>query len=253
MIAAAYDEGDAFSDGHAGKGAAVGKIQGDLHGFRGNEGDAVLHGPVGDAGLAGKDGAVRHEGAQAQGLQLRADELLVLGQMDDGLNLRRGKPAVKQRRLDAGGQEFKEDALQLGGVDGAAVCGKAHGKTHQKLAVRRTDGDGGALQHLLAAAADRDQAALAGAFGLEGIFFDLLKKQPVQVILQGDAAVLFLIISGRKGGLRAVHLDAEPGRGGKGISLDMVDAKDEASEGIESLQVLVGRVAFMIHRAQQAS
>ena len=104
----------------------------------------------------------------------------------------------------------------------------------------------------ISAAAYRDQTAFSGAFGLKGVFFNFLIKQPVQVVLQGDAAVLFLIISGRKGRLRAVNLDAEPGGRSKGVSLHMVDAKNEVPEEIRPSQILVGRVAFMVHCAQHA-
>ena len=130
MVAAAHDQGDAFADSHAGKGTMVGQIEGDLHGLRRDKRNAVLHGPVRYAGLAGQDGAVRHESAQSKGGELRADELLILGQMDDGLHLCGGKPAVKQCGCDAGRKELKENALQLGGVDGPSVCGKAYGKAH---------------------------------------------------------------------------------------------------------------------------
>ena len=253
MIAAAHDQSDPPADSHAGNRAAVGKRESDLHRFRGNEGDAVLHGAIRYAGLPGKNGAVCHKGAQAKRRKLRADELLILGQMNDGLQPGGGKTAVKQRRLHAGGQEVKEDALQLGGVDGPAVCRKTHGEAHQELAVRRTEGDGGTLQNLLSAAAYRDQAAFSGALCLEAVFFDLLIKRPVQIILQGDSAVLFLIVCGRKGRLRPVDLDAETGRRGEGVALYMVDSQDEASEGIGPLQILVGRIALMIHRAQHTS
>ena len=252
VVAAAHDQGDALTDSHAGKGAVVGQAEGDFHGLRRDKGNAVLHGPVRYAGLPGQDGAVRHEGAQPQRFQLRADELLILCQMDDGLYFCGGKPAVKQNGCDAGWKELKENAFQLGGVDGPAVRGKAHAEAHQKLAVRGADGDGGALQNFLTAAAYRDQTAFSGTSGLKGIFFNFLIKQSVQVVLQGDSAVLFLIISGREGRLRAVDLDAEPGRGGEGISLDMIDAENEAPEGIGASQILVGRVAFMVHRAQHA-
>ena len=107
--------------------------------------------------------------------------------------------------------------------------------------------------HLLPAAADCDQTAFSRSFGLKGIFFNFLEEQPVQVVLQGDTAMLFLIICGRESGPRAVHLHAETGRGSEGIPLYMVDVQEEASKGIASLQILVGRITFMVHCPQHAS
>ena len=84
------------------------KVQFDAHGLGGYKGHASLHGTAGNPAFPGQDGLVGHKGHQVQPPKLPADELLVLGQVNDCLYL--AGPAVLKVKYAFGtpGKEVKE-------------------------------------------------------------------------------------------------------------------------------------------------
>ena len=228
----------------------MGQLQGDRELSGGAEGDGLLHGQGGDTGGPGQDAAVGHKGAQAQGGQLPADILLVLRQVSRFLEALSVQIAVEQGLLHAPGQQVEEDLLQLPGIDGAAVGGEAHLQPQQQIAVLRVQGAGGPLQHLLAAPADRDEAAVSRALGLKGGLGRPPAKLAGERILKGDAPAGGLIELPGESGLLSVHMDAQFGGSGKGVPLYVVDGQHVGGELIGAPGVLIGRIALPVDAGQ---
>ena len=80
MVAAAYDQSNAFFNTHAGKGAAVRQIKCYFHGYRGPERNSLFHRKRRNAGFSRKNGAVCHKCHKALFLQGFPDRLLVVRQ-----------------------------------------------------------------------------------------------------------------------------------------------------------------------------
>ena len=161
MVAAADDQRDPLPDSHAGELAPVGQFQGHRQLLGGVEGDRILHRQGGDAGGPGQDASVGHKGAQPQLGQHVPNGLLVLCQIGNGLEPCLVQIAEEQAGLHTPGKQVKENFLQLPGIDGAAVGGKTHLQAQDDLTSVGVELTGGALQHLLAAAADGDEAAVS--------------------------------------------------------------------------------------------
>ncbi len=228
----------------------VGQLQGDGQLLGGAEGHGLLHGQGGDAGGPGQDAAVGHKGAQAQGGQLPADILLVLCQVSRFLEALSVQIAVEQGLLHAPGQQVEEDLLQLPGVDGPPVGGEAHLQPQQQIAVLRVQGAGGPLQHLLAAPADRDEAAVSRALGLKGGMGRPPAKLAGERVLKGDAPAGSLPELPGESGLLSVHMDAQFGGSGKGVPLYVVDGQHVGGELIGAPGVLIGRIALPVDAGQ---
>ena len=243
VVAAPHDQGDPPGNPHAGDLPPVGQVQRHRQLPGGAEGHRPLHGPGGHPGLPGQDAAVRHKGAQPQLRELLADILLVVGQ----LGHRPQPPAVQtgaaQGLLHAPGQVIKQNLLQLPGVDGPPVGREAHLQAQQHVPPLRVQTAGGALQHLRPAAADRDQAALARSFGLEGELGRPAAKLAGQLVLEGQTAAPGLIQGPGKARRLSAHMDAELGGGGKGVPLYMVDGQHIPRELVRPPGVFIGRIA----------
>ena len=82
---------------------------------------------------------------------------------------------------------------------------------------------GSPLQNFLSAAADTDEAAFAGAPGLEAVLIEGTGKQAQNVVLQGNAFVGLVIGIWGKPCLLSRHRDAHLGGRRKRVSLHMVD------------------------------
>lgn len=88
------------------------------------------------------------KGAQAQLGQGLTDIGLVLRQVGDGAQPLRLPGGIDQTALDAPGQQVEEQLVQLPGVDGAAIGGKAHLQPQEHRTGGGVQMTGGALMHL---------------------------------------------------------------------------------------------------------
>ena len=253
MVASAHDEGDASPNPHAGDLTPPGQVQGDLQLLGGHKFDAVSHGLGGDPRRPGQDAAVGHKGAQSQPGQLLPNAVLVLRQVHRGPQPFSIYILIKEGLLRALGQEVEEDLPQLPGVDRPAVGRKAHLEAHQDVSALRVQTAGGPLQHLLAAAAHGDEAALAGALGLEGEPLRRRAEPPGQLVLEGDPPVGPIVELRGEARRPPFHQDAQPGGGGEGVPLDVVDGEDIVWKLIGPPGVLVGRVPPAVDSVEQAS
>ena len=251
VVAAPHDQGDPLGDAHAGDLAPVG--QGELHRQlrRGLEGNRPLQGELGHPGGPGQDAAVGHKGAQPQAGQGVPEELLVLRQIRRRPELFRVQVGIAQGGLDALGQQLEQDLLQGPGVDGAAVGGEAHLQPQQHLAALGVHPAGGALQHLLAAPADGDQPAVARALGLVGGPGGLAAEPADQPVLEGGALAGQPVQLRREDRRPAGHPDAQPGGGGEGVPLDVVNGEGIAGKLIGTFCIFVDRIALPVDPGEQ--
>ena len=251
MIAAANNQRDTVGDRHAAHIAAVGQADGPLHGLRRLEPHAVGHGQLGDAALSGENRAVGHESRQVIFGQILAHGLLVLGQTDDRLHLRFVQIGKIETCLHTFRQKIHQNLVQLPGVDGAPEGRESHVETGDDRSV--FDLTGAALQDLLAAAGDGDEAALSGAFGLEIIILELSRELSGQMIPERGLRALPRQIALRKSRRLVGDLHVEAGGRREGVSLDMVDDQDEFREPPGSGGGFVGRVTLAVDGAQQGA
>ena len=188
---------------------------------------------------------------KAQLGQSLTDIGLVLRQMGHGLKPLRLPGGVDQAALDAPGQQVEEQLVQLPGVDGAPVGGKAYLQPQEHRPGGGVQGTGGALQHLLPAAADGDQAAVARAFRLARGPGGQVAKLSGEGVLKGDALGAARIQGRGEGRRLSAHPDAQPGGGGEGVPLDVVDGQDIAGELIGPPGVLIGGIAPPVNALEQ--
>ena len=110
---------------------------------------------------------------------------------------------------------------------------------------------GGALQYLLAAPADGDQPAVARALGLVGGPGGLAPKPADQPVLEGGALAGQPVQLRREGRRPAGHPDAQPGGGGEGIPLDVVNGEGVAGKLIGTFGIFVGGIALPVDPGEQ--
>ena len=249
MIASPHNESNSLRNGHTADFSAMGQLKGPLHGGRGGKGDTVRHGKVGHTALSGQDRAVCHKGNQLFLLQNPADFILIFRQMHGRLHLPGIQPGVEEAVLHTAGEKFKENFVQLSGIDGTPKGRESHMETDDQAV--SGDAAGAALQHRLSAAADGQKAALPRALRPEIILFKLLCHLPCQVILKGNTGAVPLVVCGRKFRQRMGNLHMEAGGSRKGIPLHMIDHQGIPVKFPGSRQRLIGRVAFMVDRTQQ--
>ena len=162
-----------------------------------------------------------------------------------GLNLTGGAVLEEKYLAGAPGQKIKEDFDQLPGVDGPAICRKAHLEPGDDPLLG--DLAGGPGQDLRPWMANSDEAALSRALGLKIEPGDLLVELAHQVILQGPLLVDLVKERRRIAGPGMGHKNAELGGGGKGIPLHVVDGQSIIRKIIGPLSRLVGRVASSVN------
>ena len=196
MISASYDQRDPFRDPHAGDPAFVRKLQRLPKCFGGTKRNRLLHRPVRNAALSGQYSPIRHKSSHTILFQPAAYPGLVFSQLDLSFQSAGIQAFVQQRLLNSLGKKCKKNLLQLSCIDRASVGRKSDMKPDDKFFFRnltRTP-----FQNLLGAAADRDQAALPGAFRLERKLPDCLAEASEHIICQGGPCRFFLIIFRRK-------------------------------------------------------
>ena len=108
------------------------------------------------------------------------------------------------------------------------------------------DGQGGPFQNLLSASADGNESAFSRTLCLKIIGFQFPSENAGQIVLQCDPLMGQIKQPGRKSRVSAGNTDAHFGRGGKGISLYMVNMQGIAAEPVAPSGVFIGRIAFMV-------
>ena len=104
--------------------------------------------------------------------------------------------SVKESFLHADREKVEEDFFQRCGVDRSSVGRKTDEETGSDPFF--CDLAGGPLQDFLPTVAHRDQTALAGAFGTEGVVADLFFKLSGKVVRQSDMGNMIPVILTRK-------------------------------------------------------
>ena len=185
VVSAAHNEGDTAGDPHAGDFASMRKIQSDPERFRRPERHGILHGKRRDSAFSGKNRSVGHERRKGKLFQAAADIPLVFRKKNGLLQRGGAEISVIKRFFHTDGKKFKKDLFQFRRVDGAPVGRESDKKTGYDLFVRDLAGCPG--ENLLAAAADRDQAAFARTFCLESETVDLPRELPGEEVAEGSA------------------------------------------------------------------
>ena len=249
VIASSGDQGDPAGDSHPAHFTRVGKTERDGQRFRRPEGHCLFHRPVGDAALTGKHRPVGDKGRQTSFLQLPADLLLVLAQLDRLFQISLAGGPVKQGILHSRRNQVKEDLLQLPGIDCTAVCRKTDLEAHNDFLIRNLAGR--PLQKFLPRTAHGKQAALPGSFRLKAGLGSLPAKSPQQKVLQGGSLSFLPVIVLRKCGAVQRHMDTETGGSSEGISLNMLNHQLKARKMPAPGSRLIGRITLMVYLAQK--
>ena len=158
-----------------------------------------------------------------------------------------GKKALLRRLR----QKIKQNLLQSACVNGSSESRKAHMKTHGNGIP--ADLTGAALQNLLPAAADGDQAALAGTLRLKAEPLRLGRKQSRQVVLQRNPFTILIPQFFGKSRQLPGNFQMNGGWGGERIPLHMVNHQHIGSKLIRPGQRFVGRITFMVNGAQHCA
>ena len=100
--------------------------------------------------------------------------------------------SVKESFLHTDREKVEEDFFQLSGINRSSVGRKTDEETGSDPFF--CDLAGGPLQDFLPTVTHRDQTALAGAFGTEGVVADLFFKLSGKIIRQRDAGNMIAIL-----------------------------------------------------------
>ena len=147
--------------------------------------------------------------------------MLILAQPDGILHLFGGQGAVIEGRAHAFRKIVEQDLGQLSGQHGPPRRGKADLELNGQIGFGEFAG--GAHQDLLSRTADADQAAFAGAPGLEGEASDGPSEGAQDIVRQRGAFVGKIQIFLREARPAAVHINAETGGRSEGVSLHVID------------------------------
>ena len=119
--------------------------------------------------------------------------MLVLCQIDDRSQTLCVHIFIEERMLHTLRHKIKQDLFELPRIDRPAIRRKADLHSEHCVTALRIDTARRALQYLLGATAHRDQPALSRSLCLKSELFRTPSELPRQLILQGDALIVFPI------------------------------------------------------------
>lgn len=174
--------------------------------------------------------------------------MLVLSQIGHCLYLPGIAAAVEKYALHTFGQKVEQNLDQFTRMNGPSEGGKAYLKAGGDAVLVTLAGSAG--KDFRSRTAGGDEAAFSGALCFKIKPGDFAGKLADQVIFKSGPLPGRIKKRGRITGLLMGNGDADLGRGGEGVSLNVVNGQYISPEGIGTLSRFISRIAFVVNGFQ---